>query len=342
VKLLSLLIVVGLLGFFLVSNVFPFRNQLFSGVFPKKVTYASTNWPDDRFATAGHASSTLGDPYFYDWDTMSDPNPPDQIALYPNQTFARVVGKFDNRHDGLSCRGCSQSNVDAIYNAEVPKIKDLLSRDVNKQGVWIVGNEANAGPQIGSSLYAYQYKKYHALIKSLDPNAKLANSGLLYMGTAPKTIVTPPNYLNNVLANINPVDWPDIYNVHFYPGGTQQSYYDKNVSQAKEFKNYLISKGEGSKPIWVTEFGINTKATQAQTNSYMDQMVNAFVTQNLAQRWFWFVGSYYTATYDITSLTKNGQPTLTGLHYKDLATKYAPVMSPSPSPTASVSASVAP
>jgi hypothetical protein len=245
-RILALLAVVGLLAFFLVSNSLPFKNSFLSNLFPKTETYALTGWPDERFASAGQASQTLGNLYFYDWDTMSDPTPPDQIAAYPNQTFARVVGKFDNRHDGLSCRGCGQTNIDAIFNAEEPKIRALLAKDINKQGVWIIGNEANAYPQIGSSTYAYQYKKYHSLIKSLDPNAKIANSGLLYMGSSPKTLVTPPNYLNSVLANLNRAEWPDIYNIHFYPDGTRQAYYDKNVAQAQEFKNWLISKGKGT------------------------------------------------------------------------------------------------
>lgn len=283
---------------------------------------ALSNWPDIRFASAGQAASSLGDLYYYNWNTMSAPTPPDEPSS--GHAFARIVGKLNDRSDGLSCNPCNQIQIDQIYAAEEPKILDLLSRDVNKGGVWIVGNEANYFPKITPELHAYQFKKYRDLLKSADPSTQLAHSGMLFIGwPGAQGIDDGISYLGTFLTSLAVDDWPDIYNIHVYPSGNKRAYYNRNVQQVRDFRNFVNSKGGSTKPVWVTEFGMNTAVSQKDANTYMDLLVKGFVTEHIADRWFWFIGSYEPGFVEATALTKDGQPTQTGLRYKGLATQYA-------------------
>lgn len=281
-------------------------------------TSASADWPDTRFASAGFTHPILGDLDYYIWDNLSDPSPPNQIDPATGQSFARIVGKLDNRHDGLSCGSCNQVNIDQIYNAEEPKIIGLLSNDVNKGNVWFIGNESNNYPYISPQLHAYQFQKYHSLIKSLDPTAKITNSGLLFFGNG--NIFTSANgisYLDAFLSALSPTQYPDIYNLHLYPNGVETAQFNANIQQLRDFKNYLSTKGEGAKPIWVTEFGITGTTDQQVVNSYMNTLIFYFINENLAQKWFWFLGTYEPG-YDYIALTRDGAITATGQNYKFL------------------------
>ncbi len=278
---------------------------------------------ESKFATAGQADPSLGNFYYYNWNDMSSTRPPDQTAVAPNHLFARIVGKLDDRQDGLSCNPCQRSNIDQIYNSEEPKIRDLLSRNINKAGVWIVGHAANHYPYLDPVDYAYQFDRYRDLIKLLDPNAKIANSGLLYLGyqlhdTSPNLFpYRAASYLNVVLSNLRGA-YPDIYNFHIYPSTANPVDYSNNVQQARDFKNYLISKGEGSKPIWLGEFGMNySGANTQQVISYMDTIIPVLKNERLADKWFWFIGSFYGGWAN-TSLTRDGAPTALGSHYLNL------------------------
>lgn len=306
---------------FLLSVLSALLILIYSHTLLLKNAFASTNWPDNRFATAGVTAPTLGDPYYYIWDNMSDPIPPDQASV--DHAFFRIVGKLDNRHDGLSCNTCDQTHIDQIFAAEQPKIIDLLSRDLNKGGVWVVGNESNYYPLISPQLHAYQYQRYHALIKSLDPSAKLANSGILLLGAGTGFGSTEgTSYLNTFLTSLDPSIWPDIYNIHLYPNGVGQSIYDNSAQQARDVRNFLNSKGETVKPVWVTEMGFFGTTDLVNVKAFMATLIDSFVYERTADRWFWFIGSWEPG-YDSTALTRNGQPTELGNFYRSQAQFYA-------------------
>lgn len=287
----------------------------------------TSSWPDIRFATAGQAVAVLGGEYYYNWDASGQyTNPSDEPYPSPNHTFARMVGKMVHECNG----GCNQAIIDQIYNEEEAGIRSILSRDINKGGVWIVGNEPNCCPYIDPALYAAQYKRYHDLIKGLDPTAKIANGGVLSI-----------DYLNTVLNHLNRSDWPDIYNIHLYSFSKNDIQNKINVQQARDWKNYRTSIGEADKPFWVTEFGLNLEtsqwADQTDVNNYLDYMIPAFVNEHLADRWFWFVtsnndGDYSNGRYKLIDEVYNGQITPTGQHYKELAQTYSqnPINPPFP------------
>lgn len=291
---------------------------------------------DPRFATAGPAATVLGNLYTYTWDQMSDPNPSDQPAPAPNHKFFWLVGKLDNRHDGLSCYpNCDLAAVNNIYAAEEGKIKTLLSKEINKSGVWFVGNEANATPRIDPIIYAQQFKKYKDLIKSLDSSSQVGHSGLVYFTTYSLGNNDPIPYLEAVLKTLpSPSDWPDIYNIHLYPDIGLPSQDVISVNQARDFRNYLNGKGESSNPIWVTEVGVNapSKKFPNRAEMYMDTVINGLRDQNLAQRWFWFIGSSEPG-YEATALTSSGQLTPLGAHYQQLMDpSITPTLTPTPMP----------
>lgn len=327
--LLPLIVIVALV-MFLASTRLP------SQQFVKPSTLAATA-TDPRFATAGPAAPVLGDLYTYLWDAMSDPVPPDQSAPAPNHKFFWLVGKLDNRHDGLSCNPCTLAKLDQIFTSEQPKISNLLSKDINKGGVWIVGNEANATPWIDPSLYAQQFKKYRDLIKSLDPTAQVGHSGLVYFATYSLNNNNPIPYLDAFLKALpSSANRPDLYNIHLYPDLVDVKSDVNSVNQARDFKNHVNSIA-ADKPIWVTEVGVNAnppKKIRNRVQSYMDTVINGLKNENLAQRWFWFIGSSEPG-YEATALTANGQLTDLGKHYQQLmgAASPNPTTSPSPSST---------
>lgn len=311
--------------------------RLSDKLFVKTTSLAATTI-DPRFATAGPAATVLGDLYYYIWDSLSWPQPPDQPAPAPNHKFFWLVGKLDNRHDGLSCYpNCDLTAVNKIYAAEEEKIKTLLSKDVNKGGVFFVGNEANATPWIDPTIYAQQFKKYRDLIKSLDSTAQIGHSGLVYFSTYSLQNNDPIPYLDAFLKALpSSTDWPDIYNIHLYPDLVLVKKDINSVNQARDFKNHVNSLA-GDKPIWVTEVGVNgtpPKKTPNRVQSYMDTVIGGLKNDDLAQRWFWFIGSSEPG-YEATALTSNGQLTELGRHYQELmgALTISPTPTPSPAPT---------
>ncbi len=345
IPLLLLIAGIGLLVFIFITSTTSFKDKLFNTLFPKPPSHASETF--NRFAVAGCDGGPNADLYCYNWNNMSEPAPVDQSKPAPNQTFARIVGKFDDRYDNLGCAQCTKTNIDQIFTAEEPKIKILLAKDVNKGGVWIVGNEANlGGSPITADIYAYQFKKYYDLIKSLDPSAKLANSGLLYFPNPNNPASTDPvNYLTSflhdpVLAGIK----PDIYNVHFYPGwDLNDQAFGQSKDAAVAFSSYVKSVDPG-KPIWVTEFGVNVPASVQLVNQYMDVMINYFVTNPQYQRWFWFISNNGEGSWPQTSLLTPDGKSLTdvGKHYRELMIANGDSQTPTPIPTSTSTPTVAP
>ncbi|MBI2338141.1 hypothetical protein HYU95_03060 [Candidatus Daviesbacteria bacterium] len=340
-KFIISLSALGLILFLSLVSIAPFRDKLLSSLYPKQKSQAQSIFPtptpfvgvDNRFAVAGQAQGAeLGSLYYYEWGNT----PPTKSQTSSTHKFAWMVGKLDRSHnpsDGpdLSCGSievpCNLSRITAIYELEKPYITNLLANTVNKGGVWIIGNEANFYPtqssvqypndwhsHIDAGLYAIQYKMYRDLIKRLDPAAKIAHSGLLYDNRAGRPLADDPvAYLNTFLNKLPQSEWPDIYNVHFYPDPGKDA--SNNIAQAKAFKDNLTFKDLG-KPIWVTEFGMisASEATLTEAKNYMNSMITAFADNYLANRWFWFIGRD-EPDWTQTALTSNGQLTLLGQHY---------------------------
>ncbi len=291
---------------------------------------------NDKFASAGNAPGFDG-VFWYLWGMQENVDQPSA----GNHRFFRMVGKMDEVGGAAYCAQgttCGQANIDARFAHDEPKIRQILSKEVNKGGVWVIGNEANHLPLIRADLYANQYKRYHALIKSLDPSAKIAHSGLVFFGFPDQTTLSQYegvnyyetfNYFTQFYNSLAESERPDIYNVHFYPNSPgdpngKTNSYQVNLNQARRFKAAIDARGEGSKPIWVTEFGLNLSfLTQQDAINYMNVMIPAFVNENLAQKWFWFIGNPEEPQWINTSLTNaNGAPTSVGWEYKRLAKQY--------------------
>lgn len=255
--------------------------------------------------------------------------------------------------------------MDKIGEAEVDKIRTVLSKDINKGGTWIIGNEShnNGEPpaHVPPAVYAHLYQGYHDLIKSLDPTAKIVMGALLYLDyqdTADMNDVVrnPVAYLEQFLNTLPNRQYdPDIYNLHFYPDERKQgtgAIASTNIDQARRFKSYLEQTDPG-KPIWVTEFGVDWNIWNAtrwasedylysRTSEYMDRMIEAFQTENLVQKWFWFIGPYEEMWHGSNLIGPDGQPTRLGQHYLELKQRYEPIPSPSPSPSPTPSPSPSP
>lgn len=329
---------IGLIAFFVIASITPFRDALYNRLFPKPPSHAAE--VSNKFAIAGCSGGFNADMHCYNWNNMSESQPVDQEQAAPNHKISRVVGKLDGRYDGLSCGGCSRQQLDAIFASEEPKIRNLLSKDINKGGVWIVGNEANFGPYMTAVDHAYQFKKYYDLIKALDPTAKLSHSGLLYYGNLemfrPGSDKNPEKYLETFLnaSELGGIK-PDIYNVHLYPWQVRDFDYIFMTERAEAFKN-KVNQLDPGKPIWVTEFGvdieqINSSITPAQVSLYMDIMTDYFMKNPVFERWFWHIS--HTSCPDPNDrscdafhrwgqtalLTPDGQDlTEIGRHYREL------------------------
>ncbi len=359
--LLLLIAALGLIAFIVISSTTSFKDKLFGTLFPKPASHASETI-DSHFASAGMSTPDF---YYYDWNVifrvaalgMAKPNTLDQPAPAPNHNHAWFVAKtkaYQVDTSGYADSNNSMDNkdtIDKIFEKEKPVITDILSRDVNKGGTWIVGNEVTnnsfgigcEGPDESPDIYAYQFYKYNQLIKGLDPTAKLATAGFLFAGEA----ATPgiPRYMDAVLNSpeMHGVK-PDIYNFHIYGWGDSNTIYNEYINLVNAYRSHVHAiPGEENKPIWLTEFSgwLFTGHNIASEKAFLDYVIPRMVTNNLVDRFFWFDGNDSECGGCLT-LTQNGQLTELGTYYRNLATANpASTSTPIPSPSASANPTAA-
>ncbi len=270
-----------------------------------------------RFASAGPAGGPFASMFYYQWSSIRWASPPDNTNP---QSFMWLVGKLDNGQSD-ACGPCSNAQIIRIFQDELPVITTLLTHSVNLGNVWQVGNEPNCCPSITAQQYAMQFDLYADAIKALDPTAQMAGPPVLmvgWSGAACCQLGAAESYTDAVLAALPSSEWPDIFTPHYYPSGTDQATYQATANEAQGYKSYLVGKGLGTKPVWVTEFGQNiSSASRNDAVAFMDALVPVF-EQGAADRWFWFIGTVEHDSFDNTALTDAGSLTAVGQEYQNL------------------------
>jgi hypothetical protein len=213
--------------------------------------------------------------------------------------------------------------IKTIFNFEKAYIEKRLSDPINQNEVWIVGNEADWGPKLfygnqfrNGQEHGRQFLDYRTLIKSLDPKARIANSGVAW----PALILTD-GWMDGFLSIVGNTT-PDIWNIHTYPRHNPQDW-ESNRDELHTFRQHLENIGDGGKPLWITEFGVlfhYDVTTQSQVNTYMDNIIKEYASTGLVQKWFWFVGTCRDGEgWRYTCLHIDGVMQPTGIRYENLA-----------------------
>ena len=224
--------------------------------------------------------------------------------------------------NGAWCSEDGPACARVLLDFETPFIRERLAKNVNRAGVWIVGNEGDWSPRLISSdqynngrAYGEQYRRYRTLLRGLDPSARIANTGFAW-----PVGVLSDGFMSGFTSVVPASERPDIWNVHLYPRSGPRDW-QSDLSELQAFRAWMDSTGEGHKPLWVTEFGVlHANTPQSDVDYYMDNILREFASKGLVQRWFWFVGNcgahFATTNFPVTTcLNYGGQGTDTGDRY---------------------------
>jgi hypothetical protein len=217
-----------------------------------------------RYCVGGGGSYAPGFELPYrDWDAS-------YLTVDPLKAMY-TVGKVDNRLDGPQSDETSGTNLEAIYQHEAPIITRLITNGL-RGAVWEIGNEPNWRPYFMPAIYAAHYRRYEALIRGLDPSARLMIGGI---------------------ANLLPYhDWinatgicPDIWSIHPYSWPISAAATIRSILDFREFRPCGT--------IWITEFSSGgwARIDTGLLCNYMHEVcswLNINAEAFNIQRWFWW------------------------------------------------------
>jgi hypothetical protein len=141
----------------------------------------------------------------------------------------------------------------AFVPVAVNRYKDRVKR-------WEIWNEQNDigfwPPRADVDEYIKLYNPLYAAVKSADPTAEVA------MGAMSAGCCTGPDGMGGFTYLQEMYDrgvYPDIVNIHPYAHSNQAPDvtipFENNFTDIAEFRRIMVANGQGSKPIWVTEWG---------------------------------------------------------------------------------------
>ncbi len=292
---------------------------------------AATQFPNCRLGAAILHDATAYDlaglnlGWYVSYSTQSSPPKPHGME------FVQVVRVHQKKTSW--CRDCYELPYD--YNM-TPSAATLAAQvTANPGATWFIGNEpdrrdwsATGGQdEIVPELYAQAYHDIWAIIRGVDPTARIGPGGVV-QGTPLRL-----KYLDRVWTQYQALfghrwgDDVDVWNLHSFilnekkgdygadiPAGLTDS---KGVTMSCEdnasmtyfrqfvvaFRTWLRDKGERNKPLYITEYGINMPdycVTSAQLKAFMnasfDYLLNTTNSSlgypldgnRLVQRFMWY------------------------------------------------------
>ena len=158
----------------------------------------------------------------------------------------------------------------AFITAAVLRYKDRVHK-------WELWNEENEiyfwKPQPNLDQYARFYRMAYSAVKAADPTAQVSMGGMA--GLVAGCCITGKTFLQGLYdRGIT----PDIVNIHPYALKEQAPdvhlAFESNFDDIAAIRAVMVANGEGTKPIWVTEWG--WKATTAT-----EQTVAGYITKSL-------------------------------------------------------------
>ena len=211
--------------------------------------------------------------------------------------------------------------------------------------VYLIGNEPNnpdlqAGDGMTPPSYARMYHTYYAFIKALDPTAKIAVGGLVATSDT-NSFNASTNWWNQVLEEYRTqfgTEMPvDIWNNHCY-SFTGSLDPDRIIADYfVPFRQYVDTVSGGmyaGKEIWCTEYGVGMWSTPLHPDymaEFVQQLCPRLEASGAVDRFFWFLGPWSATWRDSALLDQEGNPTVVGVAYSQLANSYP---NPVPDPPA--------
>lgn len=165
---------------------------------------------------------------------------------------------------------------DAAFGTWVARYKDFVMAAVqrykSKVKMWELWNEENEHyfwkPQPNVDRYITWYKQMYDAIKSVDPSAQVALGGITGLAASGAIDYNGNAFLQ---ALYDRGVYPDIVAIHPYAGNNQapdvHNQYENNFDDIGLIRNTMQSNGQGSKPVWVTEWGWNLDAVSESTQA---------------------------------------------------------------------------
>ena len=218
--------------------------------------------------------------WYLNWSVNSAPNRPNGIE------YAQVV----RVHQRLTCQSPDRDAcpyvVPYAYDFKPDEATIRLAARNNPGALWFIGNEMDRRDWFGGSqdemlpeVYAVAYHDLHAIIKSEDPTARVANGGVIQATPLRLQYLTTvwDTYLS-LYGHVMPVD---VWNVHNFilrevsgswgadipPGSdaTVGEYADDPTThinmaifdqQIRAFRQWMKDRGQQDKPLLVNEYGV--------------------------------------------------------------------------------------
>lgn len=229
--------------------------------------------------------------------------------------------------------------------------------------VYGIGNEPDWGPYYDPADYAQLYHIYYTQVKKYDPTAKVMVKGLVgsvteygetyCVDSSADGRYDPENNCENgqhvrfkwinkfreaYRARYGSYPVVDIWGIHPYTNvqtfkDDPENSWNDGKDKIIAFREYLNSIGEGNKPVWLLEFGVQgshgyimdsrdpqhkMKEAELIADKYMKPILEWLKSTNYAQKWFWYSAlrdENSTFVSDISAVNKLGQV------YKEYLTK---------------------
>jgi hypothetical protein len=308
----------------------------------------------DPYGSAGYPLDTLGIGSYLNWGYGSKPDLPSSVE------YVRVAFVGDGTDSWK-------------YPNTVVNLPNALVKI--RGATWIIGNEPdttyNNQDNLLPEVYADRYYAMATLIRSQDPTAHIAFATVVqptplrirYLDRVWNELVSKAGSFQAASALV------DIWSIHSFilnekpgswgtgvPKGFESDFadafittnFDDTISisifkqRIETFRQWMVSKGERNKPLWITEYGSLIPSTPVWWTGYKpitDQQSADFMTatfdymltasnpntgmlddQNrLVQRWFWYSLNDHTSNFggSLFDQDNNKQITLVGTKFRD-------------------------
>jgi hypothetical protein len=193
--------------------------------------------------------------------------------------------------------------TDAAFRAWLDKykafIRDAALRYRGRVKRWELWNEENQvycwKPVPNLDRYVQWYREIYATIKTVDPTNQVAVGGLTGLSVGGPQDITGKSFLQGLYSR---GVRPDIVAIHPYAMKQQAPdvtlRWENNFTDIGMIHNVMVAAGQGSKPIWITEWGWSTaRVSEATQAAYVQKAM-----QMLASTYTYVTLSTYFLDYD--------------------------------------------
>jgi hypothetical protein len=233
------------------------------------------------------------------------------------------------------------------YDIDTDSIHDPVATQnwvlANPGKVYLLGNEPNngdlaAGDGMTPAQYAQFYHRYYEFIRPLDPTARFAVGGCFADAYSLNNNIEYWTGVLNEYRTRYGMEMPiDIWNNHYYEavGRLDPDHIINDFFfPFRQFVDTVAGGIHAGKEIWCTEFGVAMWSAPLAPDymaEFVRQLCPRLEASGAVDRFFWFLGPWEYTWRDSALLDQQGQPTVIGAAYSQLANSFPNPLPPPPS-----------